>query len=415
VGDHTGKGFYRIHARWLTGGLLLFLLSSFGQTFFLSLFADGIRADAGLSQGEFAGLYTAATLCAALALTAAGPLADRWPARLAVTVTVTALVLGAAAMAVGPGGPGGLFGVLVLLRFAGQGMLTHLGFTLVGRWFTATRGRALSVTTVGLNVGEALLPAAAVALAAVAGWRSVWWAAVVLLVVAGGAATLLLGREPVPEQPTGADHGPRAVAVDRSRREVLRSASFYLVLPVMAAPALIGNTVFFHQTHLAGLRDWPLTAVASAFTVYALTTVLCNVVGGHLLDRTSALALVPYFLGPLAAGLWVLSTVEEVGGFYVFMALYGVTNGMSLSLFGAVWPELYGVAHLGAIRSVVVAVLVVASAVGPGAAGVLIDRGVGFPALLGVLAVYCLVASAVAAWGTRAHRSAGRLRRRSLR
>jgi MFS family permease len=393
----AGRGFHRANARWLVGGLLLFLLSSFGQTFFVSLFADGVRADAGLSLGEFAGLYTAATLCAAVGLAVAGPGADRVPPRFAVPGAVTLLALGCLLMAVRPQGPGLLFVALLLLRLAGQGMLTHLGFTLVGRWFTAERGRAVSATSVGLNLGEALLPLAAVPLAAEIGRRGVWATAVAVLVTLGGAATLLLARERIPAPGERAAPLSRpGTAADPTRREVLRTASFYLVLPAMAAPALIGNTVFFHQSHLADLRDWPLTAVASAYSVYAVSTVVFNFAGGHLLDRTGALALVPCFLIPLATGLWLLGTLEQQAALYAFMALYGVTNGVSLSLFGAVWPELYGVTHLGAIRSAVVAVLVVASAVGPGAVGVLLDLGAGLPALLWTMGAYCLAASVTA-------------------
>jgi hypothetical protein len=48
--------------------------------------------------------------------------------------------------------------------------------------------------------------------------------------------------------------------------------------------------------------------------------------------------------------------------------LHGVTNGLSQTLFGATWPEIYGTAHLGAIRSTIMAVLVIASAIGPASA-----------------------------------------------
>lgn len=30
---------------------------------------------------------------------------------------------------------------------------------------------------------------------------------------------------------------------------------------------------------------------------------------------------------------------------FAFMALYGVSNGFSLSVFGSLWPEIYGVKH----------------------------------------------------------------------
>lgn len=57
------------------------------------------------------------------------------------------------------------------------------------------------------------------------------------------------------------------------------------------------------------------------------------------------------------------------------------------------WPEIYGTAHLGAIRSVVVAVMVLASAMGPGITGYLIDAGVDYSLQLALMGVYSLAAA----------------------
>ncbi|NYI03603.1 MFS transporter [Allostreptomyces psammosilenae] len=412
-----GDGRDRRDRRLLLGAFLLFLCSSVGQTFFVSLFAHDIRAEHRLSHGGYAGLYLVATLAGALALAGSGHLVDRHPARRVVLLTVPALALGTAAMALSRH-PLPLLVALFLLRFLGQGMLTHTAFTLLGRRFTRSRGRAVSLATLGLSVGEALFPVAAVALAATVGWRGVWWLAAALLLAAGASTAALFTAErrpaptpaptPAPGEPgepgapgrpgeTNRAAQPGDPTPSRTRAEALRDPSFYRVLLATAAPALVSNTVFFHQAHLAQSRNWSLTATASAFTVYAVATVLCNLVGGRLLDRLSALALLPYFLLPSGAGLLLLGTVDAQWGLFAFMALHGVSNGLSLSLFGATWPELYGVHHLGAIRSVVVTALVFASAAGPGLSGLLLDRGVGHPTHLVALAVYCFAASALTA------------------
>ncbi|MBB5802071.1 MFS family permease [Saccharothrix ecbatanensis] len=384
--------FLRRDKRWLSGGFLLFLLSCFGQTFFISLFGNDIRAEHGLSHGQFGGLYMAATLVSALVLTKAGPAVDRYPARHVVLVAVPMLALGAFAMAAS-GHVIVLFAAVVLLRFFGQGMMTHIAFTVVGRWFTGERGRAMSVSTLGLNAGEALFPLLVVLMVAAAGWRQVWWLGAVVLLVAAFAVAALFRRERMPAP--DAVHSARVSTPSWTRRQALRDPYFYLVCLAMGAPALIGNTVFFNQVHLADLRGWPLQVTATAFTVYAVSTVVFNVIGGHLVDRLTALRLVPLFLLPLGGGLLVLGLTEAQWGLFAFMALYGVTNGLSLSLFGATWPEIYGVDHLGAIRSVVVAILVFASAAGPGLSGLLIDGGVGYPHQVVVLGVYCVAVSAL--------------------
>jgi hypothetical protein len=53
------------NARWLTVGVLLTFLSSFGQTYFISVFAGEIRAGFGLSHGEWGGIYTLGTTASA--------------------------------------------------------------------------------------------------------------------------------------------------------------------------------------------------------------------------------------------------------------------------------------------------------------------------------------------------------------
>jgi hypothetical protein len=75
------------------------------------------------------------------------------------------------------------------------------------------------------------------------------------------------------------------------------------------------------------------------------------------------------------------------------MALLGISFGFSSTLEGAMWPEIYGIAHLGAIRSVVVAAAVLASALGPGLTGYLIDAGVDYPLQLASMGAYSLAAT----------------------
>ena len=57
--------FLRENARWLAGGFLLTLFSSYGQTFYIALSSGGIRGELGLSHGDFGWLYMFATLASA--------------------------------------------------------------------------------------------------------------------------------------------------------------------------------------------------------------------------------------------------------------------------------------------------------------------------------------------------------------
>ena len=48
--------------------------------------------------------------------------------------------------------------VIFALRLTGQGMTTHIESVSIGRWFVATRGRAISISHLGYSLGEATLP-----------------------------------------------------------------------------------------------------------------------------------------------------------------------------------------------------------------------------------------------------------------
>ena len=77
----------------------------------------------------------------------------------------------------------------------------------------------------------------------------------------------------------------------------------------------------------------------------------------------------------------------------VFMALMGFTAGSATLVLGALWAELYGTAHLGAIRALAMALLVLATAIAPGAMGWLIDQGITLDLQFRLMAIYTLACS----------------------
>ncbi|WP_048648750.1 MFS transporter [Nitratireductor soli] len=385
--------FLRENARWLAGGFLLTLFSSFGQTFFISLSAGDIRAEYGLSHGAFGTLYMLATLASAFTLPRLGQIVDRYSARTVTCIIVPMLALAAVSMALSHSIIL-LVVTIYLLRLFGQGMMTHNSLTAMGRWFSAQRGRAVSIATLGHNAGEALLPLAFVAVAGAVGWRNSWLIAAALLLVV--ALPVISGLMAVERAPRASDPAPRSSkARDWTRGEVVRDPAFYLTLMGVMAPGFIGTTVFFHQIYLVDLRGWSLEVFASSFTFMASMTVIFALVAGQLIDRFSAVALLPGFLIPLAAACLVLAGFEAQWSAFAFMGLMGVSYGFSSTLFGSLWPEVYGTRHLGSIRALTVAIMVFATAMGPGLTGFLIDRGVSYPLQIGLMGAYCLLASAV--------------------
>ncbi|WP_046112764.1 MFS transporter [Aquincola tertiaricarbonis] len=398
--------FLRENARWLALGFLLLFFGAVGQTYFLAMSVGDLRRELGLSHSAFSGLYMAATLISAFTLPHLGGLLDRHAPHRVVACVVPMLALAAAALALSTHWAA-VFLALIGLRLFGQGLMPQTAFNVLGRWFAAERGRAVSIATLGFNGGQALLPAAFVALAAVVGWRSAWAAVVALLLLAvWPLATWLAARE---RQPRAADvAAARRAAPDRTRAEALRTPLFWLALLGVVPPAFIAGLVFFHQTHLAEVRGWSLQAMAASLSLLAVVTVTSSLITGPRIDRGTAAQWLPVYLLPLGAGCLVLGLVPAAWAVPVFMVLFGITDGIALTLMGALWPELFGVRHVGAIRAVVVSVLVTASAAGPGLGGVLIDAGVPFPAVVASLSGLCFGISALmplAVRHARAHRA----------
>jgi sugar phosphate permease len=397
--------FLRTHFRWLLAGFVLTFASSFGQTYFIALFGGQLRNAFGLSHGELGGLYTIATLASAATLVWLGQLADRMSLRLLSALTLGGLAAASLAMA-GVASPLMLIAVFFGLRLFGQGLLSHLAMTAMGRWFLEYRGRALSIAALGFPVGEAVLPSVVVALVAAFGWRQTWLAAgATLVLVLLPLVVRLLRTEPVPRQPgpartagaagTAPRAAERAGAEQRqwSRAEVLRDPLFYALLPGILAPSFMVTGVFFHQVHLAEVKGWSLSWFAACYPVYAAATVALSLVAGWAIDRWRAARLLPFYLLPLAAGLAVLALVDAPAGTVVFMLLAGCTSAGGVTLLGALWAELYGTRHLGANRALAVAGTVFASALGPGVMGWLIDGGIGIEDQLLAMAA-CALAGA---------------------
>src|SRR5690606_16632841 len=120
-----------------------------------------------------------------------------------------------------------------------------------------------------------------------------------------------------------------------------------------------------------------------------------SLLAGQLIDRFSAVSLLPLFLVPLALACLAAAFLTAPWAIFVFMGLMGVSYGVSSTLEGALWPEIYGTKHLGAVRSVAVAAMVFASALGPGLTGYLIDAGVDYSHQLATMGAYSLAAAAL--------------------
>ncbi len=386
--------FLQENARWLATGLLLALGSSFGQTYFIALFAGEIRAAYGLSDGQWGGIYTIATITSACLLIAFGGRADTVPLSRLAVIVAGVFALAAILMALG-NAIWTLLLAVFLLRFCGQGMMTHMKATAMARWFVATRGRAMAITNLGYPVGEAVLPVVTILIIAGIGWRATWGvAAAIILLVLIPALMWLLAQDRAPKGSNGGRGAPGLYGKHWTRAEVLRHPLFYAFIPLLLTPGFIGTVVFFHAVHVAEVKGWTLTGMAPSYAAYAVASVSFGLIAGWAADRFGPARLMPIALVPMAMGMFLIGPAETPLGWAVALALVGVTQGVAAALAGTLLPTLFGTDHLGSVRSIATAIMVFATAIGPGITGWFVDRGVTYPEQGLAQGAWCLVLSA---------------------
>jgi MFS family permease len=377
--------------RFLGFGFLVAFASSFGQTFYISMYGAEIREAYGLSHGGFGQVYMLATLTSGFLLIWVGKALDRFDLRPYAVIICAGL--GLACLAMGLSQSVLLLGVAIfLLRFFGQGLMSHAATTSMARYFEdRMRGRAVSFAALGFPVGEAVFPPVAVLLLLTVDWRSAWtgsaavvWIAIVPLVwfmLANHAhrhQSLVARTSAAPAQ-----DGPEIR--QWTRAEAMGDPRFWIAIVAMMGPPFVITGVFFHQVHLVETKGWELEWFAALFSLYAGMQVSASVLTGILIDRFGAVRLAPAYLLPASFGLLALWLSDSPLAAVVFMALGGISGGASQTLISTVWAELYGVLHLGSIRALVFGFSVLSSALGPYVMGEAIDAGV----TMGAIALCC--------------------------
>ena len=372
-------------------GFLLNLSSAFGQTHFISLFNPDLREAFSLSHGEIGALYSAATLASAAVLPWAGKLIDVSPLRR----YAAAVVFGLAAAALLLSFSHLIWHLAVAffcLRLFGQGLSSHTGFTATARFTQKARGKSLSVAGLGMSIGEAIAPPIVAALLLTMAWREVWQSAALFQIVVVMALSQWLLRGLPQNSPTT---GEATTEESWTRRQVLRDFRFWLAAPAIFAPPCVVTALFFHQQSLAEYHGVEFAVWASGVAAYSIGSVFASLASGALTDKFGGARVVKWVLLPLIASTLLAANANFVGLTYVYYGLMGMSAGAGVPAINALWVEMYGKAHLGAVRALAHAVAVLFTAFGPVAFGALLDSGIPWNHILHLTAAWMIVAVAV--------------------
>ena len=356
-------------------GFIFTFLSSFGQSYFLGLFNSSIREALSITHGQFGSIYASATLCSSLLLIWVGKKIDdvnifKFAFFVIIILSfacfffsrITSVFL--------------LFIAIFLMRFSGQGMMSHTASTTISRYFTKTRGRALSISWFGLSSAEFIMPVLMVYLLTFIDWQNLWLIFSISVLIILPIASFLLIKNLNLDSREANDENIKEVEIKQwKRREVIKDYRFYIISSNMLAMPWIFTGFAVFQSFVQTSKGWGPYVIAQSFMSYSVLSVLTLFLSGFLIDKFTSRKLLIYMNIPLLLSVIVLFFFDTPITAFIFLGLVGISNGFANILGSSTWAELYGVKYLGSIKALTTALMVFATAFGTALFGYLIDIG----------------------------------------
>ena len=381
--------FLKSNFQYLLFGFLMTFCSSFGQTFFLGIFNPFIREDLNLSHSEFGGIYSAATLVSSLTIIWLGKKIDDFKLRnfaifVCISLFFAAVFMSQLSSLVH------LLLAIFFLRLFGQGLMSHTSSTAMARYFDKNRGKALGVAWLGLSFGEGILPGLVIFLLNYLVWKKIWITIAVFLIVFVLPLIVFLLKN-FEDNSVEQEQSKKSENIKNwTRQEVLKDLRFYFLLPAVLCPAFLITGIFINQIYLFENLNWGINFIAPSFTAYAIFSVISLQLSGFLIDKFSALKILPFYLIPMILGLLFSLFFKFALSPVIFFILMAITNGTSNVLLTSTWSEMYGTKHLGAIRSITVSLMVFSTSLSPFLFGYLIDFGFNAKDIALFMVIYAL-------------------------
>ena len=356
-------------------GFIFTFFSSFGQSYFLGLFNSSIREALSITHGQFGSIYASATLCSSLLLIWVGKKIDDVNIfKFAFFVTI--LLSFACFFFSKISSVFLLFVAIFLMRFSGQGMMSHTASTTISRYFTRTRGRALSISWFGLSSAEFIMPVLMVYLLTIIDWKNLWLIFSLTVLIVLPVTSFLLIKNLNLDSREASDEDKKDVEIKQwKRREVIKDYRFYIISSNMLAMPWIFTGFAVFQSFVQTSKGWGPYVIAQSFMSYSIFSVLTLFLSGFLIDKFTSRKLLIYMNIPLLLSVVVLFFFDTPIAAFIFLGLVGISNGFANILGSSTWAELYGVKYLGSIKALTTALMVFATAFGTALFGFLIDKG----------------------------------------
>ena len=373
-------------------GFIFTFFSSFGQSFFLGLFNSSIRETLSITHGQFGSIYASATLLSSFLLIWVGKKIDdinifKFAFYVTLLLSFSCFFFSKISSVTF------LFIAVFLMRFSGQGLMSHTATTTITRYFTQSRGKALSIGWFGLSSAEFILPVLIVYLLTITAWQNVWISISILSLIFLPLASFFLIKKldfDTREQVDSSNTESKEIK-QWQRIEVLKDYRFYIVCLNMLAMPWIATGVFVYQSFITESKEWGSFVIAQSFMIYSILSVITLLGSGFLIDKFTSRKLLIFMNIPLLVATLVLFYFDTSITSFIFLGLIGISNGLANVLGSSTWAEIYGVKYIGSIKALTTALMVFSTAFGTALFGFLIDRGFTIEQIALVSFIYILI------------------------
>ncbi|MDA9600851.1 MFS transporter [bacterium] len=374
-------------------GFIFTFFSSFGQSFFLGLFNSSIRDALSITHGQFGSIYASATLLSSFILVWIGKKIDdfnilKFASYVIALLAISCFLFSKISSVVF------LFLSIFLMRLSGQGLMSHTATTTISRFFEKTRGRALSITWLGLSLAEFILPLLIIFLLTFVDWRNIWIVISIFVIVVLPIITFSLVKNiKLDSRETVSLNEVKTKEIKQWKRsEVLKDYRFYIICITMLAMPSIATGTFVYQSFIVSSKGWGPYVIAQSFMMYSILSVITLFLSGFLIDKFTSRKLLIYMNIPLLFATLVLYYFNSPFSSYVFLGLIGISNGLANVLGSATWAEIYGVKYIGSIKALTTAFMVFSTAFGTALFGILIDNSFSIEQIALASGSYTLIA-----------------------
>ena len=392
----------RIYYGWINVGItmviLMLLVGCVSNAF--GLFVLPVSQDLGLSRADVNTGYILTIFGGAFAAPFIGRLIDIYPVRRIMLVSAIMFAVGmiivglsrsvplSAAMLVGP----------VALGMGGVGTIGSL--TIVARWFTAQRGRAMAISMMGMSLGTIVLTPLVGLSLSMLGWRHTLVLLGAIMGVIFLLAVFFMRERPAPgESEAGmANASPASVSAAAEPAEKPKKTLEILKMPLFWVPSLaaalalgVAQAIAITIVPMAQEAGISITQAATLMSMVGASSIAGKfllVWAGDKVSRSLSLALMSTATALVSL---LLIFANTYGMLLASSALLGLAVGAITPALLALLADNVGAASFGSANGIAMLMTSFSGAVAMRSAGEFYDRTGGYTLMFTVFVIVSIV------------------------